>query len=71
MRLVRVRILVRERIGQVGIEQQVAALPLKEETALPEPPQMQTIRRLHPGLFDILDEVVVLKKGFDHVPDLA
>ena len=43
MRLVRVRILVRERIRQVRIKQQVPALPLKKKTTLPEPPQMQRV----------------------------
>src|SRR5579859_1444894 len=39
MRLVRLAILSRQRIGKIGIEQDMDPLPLQQESALPQPPQ--------------------------------
>ena len=43
MRLVGRRVLARQRIGEIGVEQQVVSLPLHQEAALTQPPDMQPV----------------------------
>ena len=64
MRRVRLRVLERERVGEIRIEQDVLAGDLDEEAALAEPPDV------HPGLrgrgMDLCDQVVAGEEGSIH-----
>ena len=59
VRLVARRVFVGERIGEVWIQQQMAALPLHEKTALAEPPEVQVLQILR-GVLDVFEKFVVL-----------
>ena len=65
VRLVGLGIFVRERIGEVRVEQQVTALPLGEKPALAEPPEVKIIRVIPRGQ-TIGEEVVILQCGLNH-----
>ena len=43
MRLVRVRVFLGERIGEVRIEEQMPTTPLQQKPALPQPPEMELL----------------------------
>ena len=66
VRLVGRRVLFRQRIGQIRIEEEVFALPLQQKTALAEPPEMKVPEVLARSC-DIGKKRVVLKSRFDHV----
>ena len=60
VRLVRCGILARQRIGKIGVEKQVASLPLHEKTALPQPPDVKPVS-LGAGAFDVSKKGIVGK----------
>ena len=60
-------VLARERVGEVRVEQQVPPGVLDEESALPQPPEAETVvGRFAGGLRDIVEEGVAGEGGFDH-----
>ena len=65
MRLVRVRILLRQRIGQVRVEHQMSALPVQQKSALAEPPEMEMLEVLAGG-GNVRQKLVVLESWFNH-----
>src|SRR5437667_2715773 len=61
----RLRVLLGQRVGEVRVEQEVPAVTLDEEAALPEPPEVKRpgSRALH-----ICEERVVGENGLDQTP---
>src|SRR5436190_1892485 len=66
MRFVGSRILVYERVRQIRVEQEEMVLPMDEETALTEPPEMEMFGVLARG-GDVGEEGVVLEGRLNHV----
>src|SRR5439155_18799178 len=66
MRLICIRVLRCQRIGQVRIDQNPLAVPLQQEAALPEPPRMQQggIERRR---VNVRQERIITEDWLDHV----
>ena len=65
VRLVGVRVLRRQRIRQIRVEQQMTPAPLHQEAALPQPPQSEVpiVARRRP---DVGEQRLVLQRRLDH-----
>ena len=59
------RVFGRQRVGQVGIEEQMPALPLHQKAALAEPPEVKTAGLRVAGC-DVVQKESVLLKWRDH-----
>ena len=65
VRLVRGGILVRQRIGEIRIKQQMPPLPLHKEPALAKPPEVERVGMFARGQ-NVGEERVVFQQGFNH-----
>ncbi len=67
VRLVCRSVFMGEGIGEIGIEEQVVALPLDEKTALPQPPDVQVVWVIASGK-NVGEKFIVLEKWLNHSP---
>lgn len=58
-------VLLRQRVRQVRVEQEVVVVELHEEAALTDPPEMESTRRC---AFDVAEERVVRERRLDQTP---